>query len=60
VSHRQDLRVSGPASNSECFQMFFDNLSKKFCRQYMLSGASNHDSGGLVIAANITLDFLPA
>ena len=51
-----------PASDTECFQIFLDNLSKKFCRSHILlvvDGAGNHDSGGLAIPANITLDFLP-
>jgi transposase len=52
-----------PAADTECFQIFLDNLSKKFRRWHILlvvDGAGNHDSGDLVIPANITLDFLPA
>jgi transposase len=51
-----------PASDTECFQIFLDTLSKKFHRQHILlviDGAGNHNSGDLVIPHNITLAFLP-
>src|SRR5215475_712579 len=52
-----------PACNSDCFQIFLDPPSKKFSRWPILlfpDGAGNHESGDLVIPANITLDFRPA
>jgi DDE superfamily endonuclease len=52
-----------PASDTECFQIFLDTLSKKFSRWHILlvvDGAGNHNSGDLVIPANVTLAFLPA
>jgi len=52
-----------PASDTECFQIFLDTLSKKFSRWHILlvvDGAGNHNSGDLVIPANVTLTFLPA
>jgi len=51
-----------PASDTECFQIFLDILAKKFSRTHILlvlDGAGNHNSGELVIPANVTLAFLP-
>lgn len=51
-----------PASDTECFQIFLQHLSKRYRRQYILlfvDGAGNHSSGDLVVPNNITLQFLP-
>lgn len=51
-----------PASDAECFQIFLNNLGKKFAGQdilLILDGAPNHSSDNLVIPGNITLQFLP-
>jgi hypothetical protein len=52
-----------PAADTECFQIFLNNLAKKYSRSHILlflDGAGNHNSGGLVIPSNITLSPLPA
>jgi len=39
-----------PAADTECFQIFLNNLAKKFSRSHILlfvDGAGNHNSGGL-------------
>jgi transposase len=51
-----------PTSNTACFQIFLDVLSRKFTRQHILlvlDGAPNHRSGQLVVPDNISLLFLP-
>lgn len=51
-----------PASNTACFQIFLDVLSRKFARQdilLVLDGAPNHRCGGLALPGNISLLFLP-
>ena len=51
-----------PAPDTACFQIFLDDLARKFARQHILlflDGAGNHRSGDLAIPANITLLFLP-
>ncbi len=51
-----------PASNTECFQIFLDTLSRRFPGQdilLVLDGAPNHRSATLVVPENITLEFLP-
>jgi hypothetical protein len=51
-----------PTSNTACFQVFLDALSRRFSRQdilLVLDGAPNHKSGQLVLPKNITLLFLP-
>ena len=52
-----------PAADTECFQIFLNNLAKKYSRSYILlfvDGAGNHNSGGLLIPSNVTLSPLPA
>lgn len=51
-----------PASDTACFQVFLDALSRKFSREdilLVLDGAPNHRSSGLVLPHNISLLFLP-
>jgi hypothetical protein len=51
-----------PASDTECFQIFLDILAKNFSRKHILlvlDGAGYHNSGELVIPANVTLVFCP-
>lgn len=51
-----------PASNTACFQIFLDVLSRKFARQdilLVLDGAPNHRCGGLALPGNISPLFLP-
>jgi transposase len=51
-----------PTSDTACFQVFLDALSRRFSRQHILlvlDGAPNHRSGQLVVPNNITLLFLP-
>jgi transposase len=51
-----------PTSNSECFQIFLNALSKKFRRHdilLVLDGAPNHRCGGIILPDNISLLFLP-
>jgi transposase len=51
-----------PTSNTACFQVFLDALSRRFARQHILlvlDGAPNHRSGQLVVPKNIILLFLP-
>ena len=51
-----------PTSNTECFQVFLDCLSRKFARSHILlvlDGAPNHRSRDLVLPDNISLLFLP-
>jgi transposase len=51
-----------PTSNTECFQLFLDCLSRKFTRSHILlvlDGAPNHRSRDLVIPDNVSLLFLP-
>ena len=51
-----------PTSDTACFQVFLDALSRRFARQdilLVLDGAPNHRSSQLFIPKNITLLFLP-
>jgi hypothetical protein len=51
-----------PTSDTACFQVFLDALSRRFARQdilLVLDGAPNHRSSQLVVPKNITLLFLP-
>jgi hypothetical protein len=51
-----------PASDTECFQIFLDILAKNFSRKHILlvlNVAGYHNSGELVIPANVTLAFCP-
>ena len=51
-----------PRSDTACFQVFLNALSRKFARQdilLVLDGAPNHRCGGLVLPGNISLLFLP-
>jgi transposase len=51
-----------PTSNTACFQVFLDVLSRKFGRQdilLVLDGAPNHRCGGLALPDNVSLLFLP-
>jgi transposase len=51
-----------PTSDTACFQIFLEALSRRFPRQDILlalDGAPNHRSGQLVIPKNIMLLFLP-
>jgi transposase len=51
-----------PTSNTDCFQVFLDALSRRFRRQHILlvlDGAPNHRSSQLVVPKNIKLLFLP-
>jgi len=51
-----------PTSNTACFQVFLDALSRRFARQdilLVLDGAPNHRSGQLIVPKNITLLLLP-
>ena len=51
-----------PTSNTECFQIFLDRLSRKFARSHILlvlDGAPNHRFRDLVLPDNISLLFLP-
>ena len=50
-----------PAADTECFQIFFDTLGKRFSRQHILlilDGAPNHTTDDLLIPTNVTLDYL--
>ena len=51
-----------PTSDTACFQVFLDALSRRFARQdilLVLDGAPNHRSSQLFVPKNITLLFLP-
>jgi transposase len=51
-----------PTSNTACFQIFLNVLSRKFARQdilLVLDGAPNHRCGDLALPHNILLLFLP-
>ena len=51
-----------PASDTACFQIYLDVLSRKYRRQQILlvlDGAPNHQCGLLAVPDNITLLFLP-
>ena len=51
-----------PASDTACFQIYLDVLSKKYRRQQILlvlDGAPNHQSSLLAVPDNISLLFLP-
>ena len=51
-----------PASDTGCFQIYLDVLSKKFRTQHILlvlDGAPNHQCGILAIPDNFSLLFLP-
>ena len=51
-----------PTSNTACFQVFLDALSRRFAQQdilLVLDGAPNHRSGQLIVPKNITLLLLP-
>ena len=51
-----------PTSNTACFQVFLDILSRKFARQdifLVLDGAPNHRCGDLAVPDNVSLLFLP-
>lgn len=51
-----------PTSDTECFQIFLNVLSRRFAKQdilLVLDGAPNHSCGELVIPANISLLSLP-
>src|SRR5947209_4976724 len=51
-----------PASDTACFQIYLDVLSKKYQRQHILlvlDGAPNHHCGTLKVPDNISLLFLP-
>ena len=50
------------ASDTACFQIYVDVLSKKYRRQdilLVLDGAPNHQCGALAVPDNISLLFLP-
>ena len=51
-----------PRSDTACFQVFLNALSRKFARQdilLILDGAPNHRCRDLVLPGNISLFFLP-
>ena len=51
-----------PASDTACFQIYLDVLSRKYRRQQILlvlDGAPNHQCGLLAVPDNISLLFLP-
>ena len=51
-----------PTSNTACFQIFLDVLSRRFARQdilLVLDGAPNHRGRDLAVPGNITLLSLP-
>ena len=51
-----------PASDTACFQIYLDVLSRKYRRQHILlvlDGAPNHQCGLLAVPDNISLLFLP-
>ncbi len=51
-----------PRSDTACFQVFLNALSRKFARQdilLVLDGAPNHRCRDLVLPGNISLLFLP-
>jgi transposase len=51
-----------PTSNTACFQIFLNALSRKFARQdilLVLDGAPNHRGKELALPNNISLLFLP-
>ena len=51
-----------PRSDTACFQVFLDALSRKFARQdilLVLDGAPNHRCSDLLLPGNISLLFLP-
>ena len=51
-----------PRSDTACFQVFLNALSRKFARQdilLVLDGAPNHQCGLLAVPDNISLLFLP-
>ena len=51
-----------PASDTACFQVYLDVLSRKYRRQHILlvlDGAPNHQCGLLAVPDNISLLFLP-
>ena len=51
-----------PASDTACFQIYLDVLSRKFRNQHILlvlDGAPNHQCGMLAVPDNISLLFLP-
>jgi transposase len=51
-----------PASDTACFQIYLDVLSRKFRRQQILlvlDGAPNHQCALLAVPDNISLLFLP-
>ena len=51
-----------PRSDTACFQVFLNALSRKFARQdilFILDGAPNHRCRDLVLPANISPLFLP-
>jgi transposase len=51
-----------PASDTACFQIYLDVLSRKYRRQQILlvlDGAPNHQCGRLAVPGNISLLFLP-
>ena len=51
-----------PTSNTACFQIFLNVLSRKFARQdilLVLDGAPNHRGSDLAVPDNISLLFLP-
>src|SRR5260221_2256837 len=51
-----------PTSNTACFQIFLNVLSRKFARQdilLVLDGAPNHRCKELALPNNISLLFLP-
>ena len=54
--------AAGPASDTACFQIYLDVLSRKFRNQHILlvlDGAPNHQCGMLAVPDNISLLFLP-
>jgi len=51
-----------PTSNTTCFQIFLNVLSRKFASQdilLVLDGAPNHRCGDLALPNNVALLFLP-
>ena len=51
-----------PTSNTECFQVFLDCLSRKFARSHILlvlDGAPNHRSRDLVLPDNFSPPYSP-